>query len=188
MAAPIVHSIHFTASINSKSLGNFTNAFLSAISQGAERIDLYMHTDGGGTHEGFGLYGLIRSSPVPVVAHNIGNIESMGIVMYLAADTRIANPEARFLIHGLTWGFGNGTVDGARLIEYTERLAQDRQRYVELFKERTNGAQNPIDISAAVLSGHLMLDSGAAAEAGITTGPVRAATVSSAVKWWVTGA
>ncbi|MCS5516839.1 ATP-dependent Clp protease proteolytic subunit [Pseudomonas qingdaonensis] len=91
----------------------------------ASALLLNLSTIGGSTHLGFSIYSFLKSLPVPVSAVNAGNIESMGIVMYLAASERLAVPHSRFLIHPMTWHFSQSAVDHSRLREYLSSLNND---------------------------------------------------------------
>ena len=56
-----------------------------------------MSSAGGMVEEGISLYGFIRSLPVEITIHNIGNIDSIALAVYLAASKRLVNPDATFL-------------------------------------------------------------------------------------------
>lgn len=184
----MLHTIHFTASIDQATANHLQNVTLSAVSQGATAIDYYISTDGGSTSYGASIYNMIRSPPIPVTMHNIGNVESMGDILFLAADRRIAAPHSRFLIHSLHWGFGDGTVDHARLTEHVASLDNDRNRYIEIFKERTQDASDPLDILSCLTDTARILSPAKAIAAGLihaTAAPALPAK-DEAGSWWIT--
>jgi len=51
--------------------------------------------------DGVTLYNFIRSLPVKTIMHNIGIIDSIANVVFLAANERYANPSSSFLFHGV---------------------------------------------------------------------------------------
>lgn len=95
------HVIYFTGNINAPSVGAFQGSCLQALHQGATQLVVHISTEGGSTTYGFTMYNFIRSLPVPVHMHNIGSVESMGNVVFLAADQRSASPNSRFIFHPL---------------------------------------------------------------------------------------
>lgn len=184
----MLHVIHFAGPINPGTASQLQNATLGAVSQGATSLRYHVSTDGGSTMYGFSLYNLIRSLPVPVTMHNLGSIESMGNILFLAADRRIAAPHSRFLLHPLNWGFSGGNVDHARLAEHAACLDNDFDRYVEIFQERTQGASEPLDIRSCLKNTARVLSPTDAAASGLIHA-VEAPTLpgpSGAVSWWVT--
>ncbi|MFK0087880.1 ATP-dependent Clp protease proteolytic subunit [Pseudomonas sp. NPDC090755] len=138
--------IHFHCQIDQRTTERFRDRCLQAIDEGASELLLYLSTTGGSTNFGFSIYSLIKSLPVPITAVNAGNIESMGIIMYLAAGVRIASPHSRFLIHPMTWHFSQSAVDHSRLREYLSSLNNDLERYVRIFELETQQAERKLDI------------------------------------------
>lgn len=180
------HYIHFCAGINENTAAQFRELFLKSIAQGASKIVVLLNSDGGSNHSAFGIYSLIRSSPVPVEMYGFGNIESMAVILFLAADVRYCVRHVRFTVHAMHWNFAASTVDAARLAEIAALLTNDRERYSEIFNERTKGAKQPVDVNQHLLSSHLLFDFDAAASAGITT--TRATDIrfeAGAAHWWV---
>jgi ATP-dependent protease ClpP protease subunit len=140
------HIVHFHCQIDQSSSERFRDQCLAAMSAGASSLLLNLSTVGGSTNFGFTLYTFLKSLPVPITVFNAGNIESMGIVMYLAASERIASPHSRFLIHPMNWYFNHSTVDHSRLREYLSSLNNDLDRYVKIFELETAQADRKLDI------------------------------------------
>jgi ATP-dependent protease ClpP protease subunit len=140
------HIVHFHCQIDQNTHERLRDRCLDAIAQGAQSLWLNMSTSGGSTNFGFTLYTFLKSLPIPVRAINAGNIESMGIVMFLAAGERITTPHSRFLIHPMNWYFNQSSVDHSRLREYLSSLNNDLERYVNIFTEETAQAEQKIDI------------------------------------------
>src|SRR5476651_72764 len=127
------HIVHFHCQIDQSTTERFRDCCLEAMDQGASSLLLNLSTTGGSTNFGFTLYTFLKSLPVPISAFNAGNIESMGVVMFLAASERVAAPYSRFLIHPMTWYFSQNSVDHSRLREYLSSLNNDLERYVRIF-------------------------------------------------------
>ncbi|MGE8099392.1 ATP-dependent Clp protease proteolytic subunit [Pseudomonas fluorescens] len=140
------HIVHFHCQIDQGTTERFRDRCLESIDQGASSLLLNLSTTGGSTNFGFTLYTFLKSLPVPISAFNAGNIESMGVVMFLAASERIAAPYSRFLIHPMTWYFSQNSVDHSRLREYFSSLNNDLERYVSIFERETTQARKKLDI------------------------------------------
>lgn len=179
------HVINFSGPINQVTSERIRDISLQAVAQGASEIRLHISSEGGNTLHGFTLYNFLRSLPVPLVIHNMGNIESIAVVVFLAGTTRIASPHSRFLIHPLHWGFNAGTVDHARLREYVSSLDNDLERYAQIFDERTQGAREPLDIRVHLSGQEKILTSASSATSGVATDVSDAAIPPGAINWWV---
>jgi len=140
------HIVHFHCQIDQGTTERFRDCCLEAIEQGATSLLLNLSTCGGSTNFGFTLYTFLKSLPVPLCAINAGNIESMGIIMFLAANRRITSPHSRFLIHPMNWYFSQKSVDHQRLREYLSSLDNDLARYVQIFTLETADAETKLDI------------------------------------------
>lgn len=90
------HVIHFHCQIDQGTSERFRDCCLDAIDEGASSLLLNLSTTGGSSNFGFTLYTFLKALPVPLCAINAGNIESMGIIMFLAANRRITTPHSRF--------------------------------------------------------------------------------------------
>ncbi|NBA93462.1 ATP-dependent Clp protease proteolytic subunit [Pseudomonas sp. R5(2019)] len=140
------HIVHFHCHIDQGTHERFRDRCLEALDKGATSLWLNLSTSGGSTSFGFTLYTFIKSLPIPVRTINAGNIESMGIVVYLAGSERIATPHSRFLIHPMNWYFSQTSVEHSRLREYFFSLNNDLQRYADIYQEVTENAAEPLDI------------------------------------------
>ena len=181
-----LHTINFMRDINAETLTGLQNTCLQAISQGASELSIYISSGGGLNDQGFTAYNFIRSLPIPVTMHCIGNIESMAVILFLAADIRKAVPHSKFKIHELHWNFTAGTVDHTRLAEYVKSLDFDRDRYAAIFHERTQGAQNPLNIDSHLRGDAKLLGTASAIDCGLATEISDASIPAEAIKWWIT--
>jgi ATP-dependent protease ClpP protease subunit len=66
---------------------------------GAERVHLVVSSPGGQVASTMTLFTKLTESPIELVTHTTGEIASMGVVLFLAGDKRLASPEATFLLH-----------------------------------------------------------------------------------------
>ena len=138
------HIIHFTGPINSSTCGNLISTTSRALQQGADVLQLNVATMGGECSYGFTLYNFLRSLPVPVHTHNLGTVESMGNVLFLAGERRTACAYSKFLFHPFHWTL-HGSIDHGRLSEYAVSMDHDLDLYVKIVAERTAGAEQPLE-------------------------------------------
>lgn len=179
------HVIHFMRSINSETLAGFQQVTLSALQQGATKLEIHISSDGGSNDQGFAVYHFLRSLPVPIVMHCIGNVESMAVIMFLAGSERVITPHGKIKIHPMHWGFPGGTVDHDRLAEYIVSLDFDAERYANIFNERTQGSNEPVNVRAHLMGQAKLLGAAAAVSSGIATAIAEATIPAAAILWWV---
>lgn len=139
------HIIHFTGPINSSTCGNFITTCSRAQREGADALQINIATMGGECSYGFTLYNFLRALPLPVHTHNLGTVESMGNILFLAGEQRTACAHSKFLFHPFHWTL-HGSVDHARMAEYAMSLDYDLRLYAEIVAERTQGAAESLDI------------------------------------------
>lgn len=71
-------------------------------SSGVTRARIAVHSDGGYLADGIAIYNLLRGSGLTVHTHNIGNISSAAIYVFLAGSARKCVPTGRYLLHATT--------------------------------------------------------------------------------------
>jgi ATP-dependent Clp protease, protease subunit len=179
------HVIHFLRSINADTLIGLQNTVHGALGGGATELSIHISSDGGSNDHGFAAYHLLRSLPIPVTTHCIGNVESMAIILFLAGEHRLIVPHGKVKIHPMHWAFAAGTVDHDRLTEFVASLDFDAKRYANIFNERTQGAQAPIDVTSHLMGQAKLLEAVEAEDSNIATGIADASIPSTAIRWWV---
>lgn len=180
-----VHVIHFLRSFNAETVAGFQSVILSAVNKGATDIRVHISSDGGNNDHAFAAYHLLRSLPVLVTTHCIGNIESMSVVVYLAGAKRLIVPHGKVKIHPMHWGFGGTTVDHDRLAEYVDSLDFDAKRYADIFEERTKPATNSLDVRSHLAGKARILNASEAVATGISTEIADAVIPPDSTRWWV---
>ncbi|MCP4757095.1 MAG: hypothetical protein GY866_40040 [Proteobacteria bacterium] len=119
--------------------GNTVNPLMNLMDQklrlGIKRFVLLISSPGGSVFHGLSMYNYLRGIPAEIETHNFGSVDSIGIVMYLAGQKRFSVPDARFLIHPVSRGFGAN-----------ERLEEKQ------LEERLKGLRIDIDNIASVIA------------------------------------
>lgn len=170
-----LHIVHFIGPINHSAVCTIRNLCLQALQSGASEIELHMSTEGGNMTAGFALYFFLKSLPLPLTTHNIGSVESVGVVIFLAGGKRYACPGTRFLVHPLHWGFGSlVAADHSRVSEWRDCLDFDAERYACIFEEATRAAGVQDDIRTNLFGNARIYDATQAVAAGIIHKAVQA--------------
>ena len=119
------------------------NAVVAAINnilQQAEVEEFYflLSSNGGHVDAGITLYNHLRSIPQKIVMHNMGSIDSIATVVFMAGDERYAQPNSTFLFHGveLTTG-GPLSLSRSKIIELVSSIDADQQKIIGILTERT---------------------------------------------------
>ena len=86
--------------------------FDEAIRNGAEKVDILLHSPGGNAYAGFAIYSLIQyfKKAVPVNVHILGLCASAATFIAMAGDKVYMNPLGIFMIHNCS-GDMSGTVE-----------------------------------------------------------------------------
>ena len=126
--------------INEQKAKAFMEACAQIIAQATPSQLYFMFSSTGGSVDaGVVLYNYLRALPLPVIMHNIGSIDSIANVVFLAADERYAAPQATFLFHGVQWGFGQGAqLTWNQLQEVVGRFKGDEAKIINIVSERTS--------------------------------------------------
>lgn len=164
-----IHIINFTAPINSTSCGQLIGKCSQAVEDGASGLVLKIATMGGECSYGFSTYNFLMALPVPLHTHNLGTVESMGNIIFLAGARRTACRHSKFLFHPFHWTL-HGSVDHARMSEYAMSLDKDLLLYTRIVEERTRGAAEPLDVPEYLKASPRILEP----EDALTTGLIQA--------------
>src|SRR5262249_51476883 len=72
------------------------------------------------------------------VTHNIGNVDSIGNVIFLAGETRYSSPNATFMFHGVGFDVVSPTRFEEKLLrERMDSIRADQKRIGQIIAQRT---------------------------------------------------
>jgi ATP-dependent protease ClpP protease subunit len=110
-----------------------------AINDGRTNIIIQISSSGGSTSEGYALYYFLRSLPVSLTMHNIGSVESIANIVFLAGEMRRACKHSHFMFHNFTWTYGEkGTFTNEQMKEHALSLRTDESRFKSILQEHTS--------------------------------------------------
>lgn len=107
------------------------------VNQGFREIHLLLSTPGGIVALGIAIYNVLRGLPINLTTHNVGNVDSIGAVIYLAGEHRYACPQATFMLHGVSFTSpGPSQFFEKNLKERLASIQADHERIKAIYNER----------------------------------------------------
>lgn len=93
--------INFCVKVGEKASQLLMACLADQINKGEKEIYLLISSPGGVVSEGVFLHNYIKSLPAKVITHNIGIVDSVANVVFLAGTERYAVTHSSFLFHGV---------------------------------------------------------------------------------------
>jgi len=124
--------------ISQQSAQAFLDIITGLVRQQIKSVYLLISTDGGQVLEGMTLYNVLRGLPFDLTTHNIGSVNSIGNVVFLAGQQRYASPTANFMFHGVAYpGIAGQRMDEKFLVEKLDGVKAEHKRIGEAIESRT---------------------------------------------------
>jgi ATP-dependent protease ClpP protease subunit len=131
--------ISFVAEINAQTVEALLSVVAQQVNRGIRDIHLLLSTPGGHIREGIAAYNILRGLPISLTTHNTGSVNSIGNVIYLAGETRLACPIANFMFHGAALNFsGQVRMERKDILEKSRNLDNDEGLIRDVVVERTS--------------------------------------------------
>ena len=105
--------------------------------QKVEEVYIAFSSPGGQVAQGVTLYNFIRGLPFEVIAHNIGNVDSIGNAVFLAADKRFACVHSTFMFHGVGFDKPASRYERKELQGMLDGIESDESRIAGIITDRT---------------------------------------------------
>jgi ATP-dependent protease ClpP protease subunit len=84
------------------------------------------------------LYNVMRALPLEITMHNVGNVDSIGNVVFLAGDRRFACEHSTFMFHGVGFDLeANQRLEEKLLRERLETVQAEHKRIGAVIRERS---------------------------------------------------
>jgi ATP-dependent protease ClpP protease subunit len=131
--------IWFSAAIDQNSTDTLMNALVQAYNQGIREVHLLISTSGGAIMNGMTLFNFLSGLPIDLTTHNVGNVDSIGNVIFLAGRRRLACPHSTFMFHGVAFNTVSPSSFGEQaLSELLANVQSDQRRIADLIVKRSN--------------------------------------------------
>lgn len=136
---PLTVYVSFMAGITDRTAEQLI-AFISDLSnRGVQTVHLLLSTPGGSIATGMHLHNVLKGMPIKIITHNVGNVDSIGNVIFLAGDERYACDNATFMFHGAGFGLQNPVqLEEKELTEKLQAIQADNQRIVDVVSTHTS--------------------------------------------------
>jgi ATP-dependent protease ClpP protease subunit len=136
---PVVY-ISFSAEINAHTTESLLAVAARCVEQKVGEVCLMISTPGGNVMNGMNIYNVLRAMPFKLITHNVGNVDSIGNVIFLAGETRYASPHSTFMFHGVAFDSVAGVKLDERLLkERLNGVLTEQGRIASIIAERTKG-------------------------------------------------
>ena len=94
---------------------------------------------------GMNPYHVLKGMPFELVTHNVGNVDSIGNVVFLAGKERYAAPNATFMFHGVGFAIPpNKTLEEKDCRERLSGILSDQARMGNIIATHTNLSEGEI--------------------------------------------
>ena len=123
-------TVNFIGSVDDSSVINLQNA-IEANRQAIDSLVLNISSIGGNTTSGIAAYNYLKSLPFPIRTHNLGEVSSAAILIYLAGAERTAESISKFVMHPIEVSL-NGTFSYFKLDEVISNLNADIRNYAKI--------------------------------------------------------
>jgi ATP-dependent Clp protease, protease subunit len=124
-----LHYVNFSAEINPSTTEGLIAGIAQLCNQGATEVHLLLSTPGGSVMHGFTLFNVLRAMRIKLITHNVGNVDSIGNVIFLAAAERYACPHSTFMFHGVGFDVTSGVrLEDKLLREHLDSISSDHRR------------------------------------------------------------
>ena len=130
--------ISFSAPIVDQTVSALMAAFANAVNKKHREIHLFLSTPGGTVSGGITVYNMIRALPVEMRTYNIGNINSIGNVVFQAGTRRFCAPAASFMFHGVGVDLTSNTrLEMRQLQDHIKQIENDQTIITKIIVDRT---------------------------------------------------
>ena len=146
-AKPIV--IKFFAPVIDVTINALMNAVDQKMKQGTTQFILLISSPGGSVIHGLSAYNYLKGLPVTITTHNLGSVDSIGVILFCSGSKRLSVPQARFLLHGVSASFQNERLEEKQLEERLKGLKIDIENIAKVIAANTGRTVQ--DVTDAIL-------------------------------------
>jgi ATP-dependent Clp protease protease subunit len=102
-------------------------------------IYFLLASPGGEVSAGINLYNFLKSISPKIIMHNMGSVDSIGIVVFLAGAERYAAPHTSFLFHGVeNTSQKNQSLDLKKVDEIRSKIERDQEKIASIIVENSS--------------------------------------------------
>jgi ATP-dependent protease ClpP protease subunit len=130
--------ISFHAEVNPTTSEALLSVVAQQVNEGRKDIHLMLTTPGGIVANGLGIYNTLRALPITLTTYNVGSVNSIGNIIYLAGERRCASRSSSFMFHGVGFDImGRTRFEERILLEHLDAIRTDQRLLAAIIAERT---------------------------------------------------
>ena len=131
--------VSFLAEVTPTTAEGLLAACTGLVNKKVKTIYLMFSTPGGHVAAGIHVYNVLKALPCKIVTHNVGSVNSIGNVVFLAGDERYANPGTTFMFHGVGFDVQQNTrLEEKMLRERLDAIRADQKKIAHIIRSRTS--------------------------------------------------
>ncbi len=140
---PLPTYVSFSAEISQQTTEALIAVFADLVNKKTKAVHLLLSTPGGTVTNGINLYNVLKALPLQLVTHNVGSVDSIGNVVFLAGDRRHAVPNSTFMFHGVGFDVTQQTrFEEKLLLEKLDSVQSDQKKIAAIINERASFADD----------------------------------------------
>jgi len=130
--------ISFHAEVNQTTSEALLSVVAQQMGEGRREVHLLLSTPGGLVANGLGIYNTLRALPIGLSTYNVGSVNSIGNIIYLAGERRVASRSSSFMFHGVGLDILQRTrFEERNLLEHLDSIRTDQRLLAGIISERT---------------------------------------------------
>jgi len=131
--------VSFSAEVIPATTEALIKTFADLANKGCREVHLLLSTPGGSVMHGMNVFNVLRAMPFTLTTHNVGSVNSIGNVIFLAGERRYACPHATFMFHGVGFDVPQGfRLEEKLLRERLDGIRADQARIAKIIEERAS--------------------------------------------------
>lgn len=129
--------LSFSAEVNPTTTEGLLRACTDLVQNGFQVVHLLLSSPGGSVMHGVNLYNVLRAMPFTLITHNVGAVNSIGNVVFLAGKERYACTNSTFMFHGVGFDAQAGMrVEEKFLRERLDGIQADQAQIASIIQQR----------------------------------------------------
>lgn len=137
--------ISFSAEVNQNTAENLMGIFAQRLNQGTKDFYLLLSSPGGSVMNGITIYNFLKSLPINLTTHNIGIVDSIANVIFLAGKTRYAVKNSSFLFYGVGFDINQARFEEKNVKEKLKMIQRDQKLIADIIAEQSQYTQAEIE-------------------------------------------
>ncbi|MGH6817410.1 MAG: ClpP family protease [Methylovirgula sp.] len=137
--------VGFNSEINQITGPALIAAIGQQVGQGFNELHLMLTTPGGHVAQGIAIYNMLRALPISITTYNVGSVNSIGNVIFLAGSKRYAAKTSSFMFHGVGFDVQSARFEEKALKERLQSIQNDQKLIADIIVRHTKITETEVD-------------------------------------------